>query len=1339
MPINCYLPIRVRLVGTPGEAELAQLPVTVARAVASRLEAARRLITERHAGGAADGQVHERFDPGRDTESGYSVSSYDSGGAPVGVPIRSRARPWLVLRAMYFRTAVGDFFNWVDQERAKPLAARVLYADLDADVRSVTVWWVQTNLTVSIGELSETLVARARQLASLGSNQTLLYGITPWDAGRDALAELDPTGRVRSLPPLAARNARRVEGSGADTVLLHGSRVVFAFMALPTITTADLLILGTGAVVELRLRETAFLLDPVEFETAFGVSWDQFLDEFGNDPVQMELQSATMRREARLAAIGYLLATEVEPRRQPSAAPGGAAPRACLLVQRWGVLTDVALVRMPAPVRRLAQSWTDPATRALDDGAVGDRLQPGWRVLYASAVLPVNRERVVAAQLRPRARELAELLRQRLRGDPSESAWRWGLYDFLGGHFGTQPAPARPPGGTLFEHVLVELEAIGDLIQLYDAADATGHFGLRHRLLLISLPTSYATHPRVRRLHADLSTRALSNLAYGYYPDANPPEIWFDRDPERRVRVGEVLGDLNSIYLADTDIKRLKPARAQQLREACDRERIELSGRIARGEDSTDYSEEEFATQVLALAAKATGIAQGDFEQVTIQRSIKIVGVSRQNVQALPTFEVAFRIVERLKGSGSDWVPVSDVMHEVADDFQARLIYWQLGRTSEVYDAVLIGISVVGLVAVAWEVGLVAALVELGGGTTAVMVSITISEVIYIYQIVYGDAELSLGGFLLAALNGYLMALGFRAGAGLGQLVTGRIGTASLRRLLAGWVAQKLITGVVGGSLSAGLTTFAHDVIAILTGTGSWSSLGDYVKHMTIGAVVGGVAEFTLTPALQALLTRGGSALSSVAELVTRLRAEGWSGIRLSATLTEGLTNLRAALTELAGDATTSGLVTAFRERIGEVLEQMGAGWVSRRVLEVAGAHFTRQATEGLQRFLVAAEAAAPSRALAITNVFAQHSQETVHFLEVLAQLDAAAARRLVDGTFGSQADLAAFLGRLARYTPQQQRAAIRMLGELDIQVGPPVPGLTTEQVLQRQLDLSLRLQNAGIDMEVAQLRREIASLEQRLARTDPGNLRRADALRREIEERTRRLTGLQAQADEAAAAGATGPRDVVPSDDEIESALTALEEGTAGGGAGPQAWIRLPARSVRNSPTVVERLVRPIFRSRSGNRVVFRVEGGTDPAARSRELVHIDDDRNVLLTTGGRALNLNFGVFERALEFLIANRAGARLKVFEIEEAWFRAARGVSTSEQGVAARLNQVDPATGAVTGPLQPAGGAAPGIRDVQGLPRTVDIRYGEDQLQVPANLVRELQEFIVPRSGRGVEFL
>ena len=871
MEVHCHLPIRIRLLGTPGEAELAQLSATVAAAVATRLDTARRLVTQRHGADAGRGPAAERFDADRGTGPDYAVASYDDRGRPVGVPVRRPAPPWTVLRALNFRTTVGDFFDWVERGLPQPLAERALYTDLDADVRWVVVWWVQTNRTLTLAELARLLAARAIQLSRLGPSQTIVHGVTPFDRGRLELADLDAGGQVRALPPLGPRNLRRVEGSGGEAVLLHGSRAVFASMVLPRIEAGDLLVLGTRTEVVVPLRDLVFLFDAADFERATGVAWVRFAEEFGAEQVTVTLQPATVRKPAATQALGYLLSVAARPAPTTAATESSGLP-----ASRFWVLNQAALSTLPTPVRAPATDWTDPASLVLDGASVLDRLPAGARVLFAAAVLPVDRDRAVAAQARPTARLLATQLLGRLSGDPTEREWRWRLYGFLNDAFGSPPT-LRPPGGTLFEHVLVVLEADGHLVELYDRVNASRFFGLRHRLLQHSLATRYADHPRVRRLLTELSERSLAATRAGYFPDADPPEIWLDGDSARRVRVGEVLGDRDSLYLSGKDLKELKPERAQQLRQACEQIRIEMHRQVAAGDDGTEYSDEAFATEVLTRAARAVKITEKDFAEITIQRSIKIVRVSRREVASLPSFEVAFRFVERRMGGS--WVVVSDEVRESADDFEARLIYWALGRAGEVYEVIGLAISVVGLVAVAWSAGIVAALISLAGGGFAVGVSIGIAEVIYIFRVVFGDATWSVRGFLLAALEGYLMALGFRIGAGLGRMAADRLGTATLRRFLAGWVAQKLITGVVGGALSAGLSTFANDVVKIATGRGGWSSAREYVWHLGIGAAVGIVAEFALAPALNAALAKGGSALGSAADLARQIRAEGWSSV----------------------------------------------------------------------------------------------------------------------------------------------------------------------------------------------------------------------------------------------------------------------------------------------------------------------------------------------------------------------------------------------------------------------------------------------------------------------------
>ena len=1069
----------------------------------------------------------------------------------------------------------------------------------------------------------------------------------------------------------------------------------------------------------------------------------------------------------------------------------------------------------------------------------------------------------------------------------------------------SSPFTTRPPGGTPFEYVLVQLEADGRLQAFFDAVDASDWFHLRHQLLLFSLATRYAAHPLVRRLLADLSARELAAGPHTMVPGGTGVgSVWLRHNPRWRVDVGDVFGEVDSDYITTKDAKRLKPAKADALRAALVREHKAMAGELFKGVASGDYDGDRFAREALGRALPKEGLADEDFEKITIERSMRLLEVLLLQHDALPQYNVRFEFVERIKGSGDKWVKVGTEVLESADDFSVRLIAWELGRVGELYQTAGMAITIVGLAVVAWEAGLVAILVDAAGGTAAVLVSIGISELLYVYQIIFHDAELTLRGVLEAALDGYLMALGFKWGAGLGRWGAKAIGATTTRRVVLGWFTERLIAGTVGGGTSAVMEKFAHESISWVAGEGSLSGITEYLKTLGVGAATGIVMEFTVQPVMHAALTEAGSAISSAAELAKLVRSKGWGAIEWSAAVTEALSNLRAAFASAVDDAAAKGWAQTLGNRLAEVSEQLGASTLARRVLELSGARFSRQATEGLERFLVATGSATPGRAVAIANAFARNPAETVTFFEVLATLDTAAARHLAAGTFAGETELAAFLGRLARYTPQEQRAVLGLLGELGIEARPPVPTSTAAQVLDRQFLTGLRLQAGGLELEAQQMQRRAAALLQRAERA-ADNPRRATALRAEgdrlaadaaaLRERARALreeaagpqqpthvpppAGLprrvvyldhnvidqiirgnagaarallalravadvrishwtwrelvlhpaqaeistaqrliiedlgiavddalpQAQRVDAVLAatprnGRTGfsvedtqvaigaragrgelwtfdqgflnnpnnarvrfglelapegnlpfhqaPQDyararellglepieiqpdgtvvrgrarvALPSPAEVDAALGGIEAAGANPAAGTGATlIRLSQRAVRQDAAVLERVVRPVFRSRTGNRVVFRVQGGEDLAARSRELVLVDAHGNVSLATGGNALNLNFGVFERAVEFLLASRRGARLAVFEVEEGWFEALRSAATPEQGRAA-----------VAG--------APGIRDVQGLPRTVDTRYGEDQLQIPGSLQPELQEFIVPGSGRVLEF-
>ena len=150
---------------------------------------------------------------------------------------------------------------------------------------------------------------------------------------------------------------------------------------------------------------------------------------------------------------------------------------------------------------------------------------------------------------------------------------------------------------------------------------------------------------------------------------------------------------------------------------------------------------------------------------------------------------------------------------------------------------------------------------------------------------------------------------------------------------------------------------------------------------------------------------------------------------------------------------------------------------------------------------------------------------------------------------------------------------------------------------------------------------------------------------------------------------------------------------------------IQVPLAQIERKPGLLLRLVRPIMRSRSGNRVVFRVEGGG-----SRELIEINQATGNVRLARGETIHLNFGSEERALEFLRANRArGARVVAFEVDEQWVRALRSGAIPERGT----------------------------RAIRGTQRSVDVTAAEDQLQIPGNLIDELEQFIIPGSGREVQ--
>lgn len=1362
--VHCHVPVTVRVQGRPDAAALAALGDAVGRQVRARLAEAQRLVTDLDAPPAdvrtPTGTVAEPYDPVHDRPDGYAVPSYDRRGRRVPVPVVGPppGRPWRVVRDAHVRARVDEFLDWVEAvmsphptpERGAVLPERALYADLAADERWVAVWVVEVRAATTLGALLPLLDARARELLGGRRGRTMVSAVTVSDGDVTDLATFDTTGAIAGLPLLRRTNARRVTGNGAATTLLRGARLVWAGMEVPEVAPTDLVEPGPVQILRCPLAVAAAQVDADAFGARYGLPWQQVLDEAGTRDVRVDVLPARTRRvtseEGVDVAARLLLATAA----LPSPEPG-------VVADTWVAYADAPTV--PAAVRDVATRWAGalpalpPARAPRGPAPPGPTAPAGALVVAATVHLPLDPDTLGAAALRPAGRRVAAEVRRLVADASREIAWRGRVLTWVHATLGEPPA-SRPPGGTVWEYALDDLVAAGDLEHVLDVLEHVDLGDVELMVTAHSRATRHRDHPRVAAAFERLRQRWLAGRANDYRPADGSvvATVTIDHDPDLRVAVGvpgrDVIGDLDRAFRTSREMKDLRPAAAERLRVALLAEREALVRRVASGAETRDLTADDFLRETMAAAAQAAGITEDDVVDVTVWSSLRVVGVELTPQHELPRWTVRLVRVERREGETA-WTDVGEPFERSDDEFEAALVYLRLGRAGDVYRTLGIAVSVVGLVAVAWEAGIVAALVAAGGGTKAVLVAIAISELVYVVRVLFFDARLSVEGFLMAAVEGYLGALGFRAGLGVGTAVGRSIGTASVRRVWTGIVLEKLTIGVVGGATSAGLTRFARDVVEVAVRDGHLSSWRTYVREMAIGAAMGVLAEFSVTPVLRALGSGGRGVRTVVADLVEQLRDEGYTLAQFGSAATEALARVRTSVATFADEVAVAALHGELRERVSQVMAAWAASVTARRVLELSGAQFTRQAVAGLEIFLGAADdpaSAEAARRLAAT--FSRDAQGAVHLMEVLSLLERDQARRLMTGTFSSSDDLATFLGRISRYTPDQQRGVLALLAEADLVARPAGAGSTPAAIMERQLEGALRVQAQAARRTADRLRREATGLLDEAVVADAGGRRgRADRLLDQAAAREAEAEAATRLADDLAAGrspttrppppGGRIPTDLPGDDpaalaDELDAALGALEAGTGTRQQG--VWIQLPARLP--GPEQADALSRVMFTSRSGNPVVFRIEGGTGGIERrSREYIHIDGSGRTRIRTGGDKLNINVGSFERAVEFILEARPGARLKMFEIDAGYLRNLRTVITPEQGTPTLLHPTDAAGDLVPGAARPTPGR---ISDVQGAARYVDTRQAADQLQLDGPIAAELNDFVVPGTGRVLEF-
>lgn len=261
-----------------------------------------------------------------------------------------------------------------------------------------------------------------------------------------------------------------------------------------------------------------------------------------------------------------------------------------------------------------------------------------------------------------------------------------------------------------------------------------------------------------------------------------------------------------------------------------------------------------------------------------------------------------------------------------------------------------------------------------------------------------------------------------------------------------------------------------------------------------------------------------------------------------------------------------------------------------------------------------------------------------------------------------------------------------------------PEPGEPT--LAQRQRAGALMDEAGRVAQEAEATLQRAIGRDDEARRTEAYNPRRAAAIRAEVDAMVTAAAALQDRANALRGHAddyASGRRPVaadLPDADELHARLDSLTPEESG-------LVNVPRSEAERHPDMLERLARALISGEDGGRLVFRVE-----SERSRQLISLDAAGNVTVA-GGASVHLNFGSFERAIEFVLDHsRGAARIFAFEVDEAWVRSARSAAIPEHE-----------TGALGGRQ----------------PRLVDVRFGDDQMEIPPGLISEMNRFITPGSG------
>ena len=481
-------------------------------------------------------------------------------------------------------------------------------------------------------------------------------------------------------------------------------------------------------------------------------------------------------------------------------------------------------------------------------------------------------------------------------------------------------------------------------------------------LLQLCNRTRFKTNPDVIKAFDILHQLKHGIQSHDYVTGTKEEQgVWLEkkRGKDDFLKVGDVTHGIYRISEQRDQLKEEKRAQLQAKMEELINNHLDESLASDKGSSlQRDMSEDEFMQMILEKAAEEVKITKDDIEEVTYEQAFRLKGVESRMIEGVEEFFVDYERVGRVRGRG-DWevTEASSGMRR-RFDFENDLGWYKFSNMmSAIETLVAAEVIIIGGV-VLLTTGAGSALIALGGGAKMVALSIGISVLIYAIT----TEHFTVGGFLEAVLNGYLMAVGFRLLSPAGSAVARWIGTATFKQKLIGLILKSIVTGGGTGAFTNVGAMLVEDILR-----GQLRSPLAYLKGASIGFVLGAMFELggslIIGPAFKAAgrnvlerITNIEQLKEFLAKSSIVLKPEQW-GPEVS----KAFASFKSWVSENLEPKLASQILSEVKDRASNFLKSFGEGFeltVHRQALDLIEVGMTREAVDGLEKLIATTKSA---------------------------------------------------------------------------------------------------------------------------------------------------------------------------------------------------------------------------------------------------------------------------------------------------------------------------------------------------------------------------------------------